>query len=106
MKETVKRGQAAMELLITYGWAILVVLAAIGALAHNYDITPNIAQKNCFNETRTKICQEQNGTLDESTLLPSQYSTLCKMPFTREKGNRVKEYYLTDEEVKKCEELK
>ena len=29
-----KRGQAAMEFLMTYGWAILVVLAAIGALAY------------------------------------------------------------------------
>lgn len=29
-----KRGQAAMEFLMTYGWAILVVLVAIGALAY------------------------------------------------------------------------
>nr|MBI4156960.1 hypothetical protein [Candidatus Woesearchaeota archaeon] len=29
-----KRGQAAMEFLMTYGWAILVVLIAIGALAY------------------------------------------------------------------------
>ena len=28
-----KRGQAAMEFLMTYGWAILVVLIAIAALA-------------------------------------------------------------------------
>ncbi len=28
-----RKGQAAMEFLMTYGWAILVVLAAIGALA-------------------------------------------------------------------------
>lgn len=28
------RGQAALEFLMTYGWAILVVLAAIGALAY------------------------------------------------------------------------
>jgi len=32
MKE--ERGQAAMEFLMTYGWAILVVLIAIGALAY------------------------------------------------------------------------
>ncbi len=30
----VKKGQAAMEFLMTYGWAILVVLIAIGALAY------------------------------------------------------------------------
>jgi uncharacterized protein (UPF0333 family) len=29
-----KKGQAAMEFLMTYGWAILVVLIAIGALAY------------------------------------------------------------------------
>jgi len=29
-----KRGQAAMEFLMTYGWAILVVLVVIGALAY------------------------------------------------------------------------
>ena len=29
-----KRGQAALEFLMTYGWAILVVLIAIGALAY------------------------------------------------------------------------
>lgn len=30
----VRKGQAAMEFLMTYGWAILVVLAAIGALSY------------------------------------------------------------------------
>ncbi|MEK6904168.1 MAG: hypothetical protein AABW87_01095 [Nanoarchaeota archaeon] len=29
-----KRGQAALEFLMTYGWAILIVLIAIGALAY------------------------------------------------------------------------
>lgn len=32
-----KRGQAALEFLMTYGWAILVVLIAIGALAYLVD---------------------------------------------------------------------
>ncbi|MBR9676167.1 hypothetical protein GOV05_04105 [Candidatus Woesearchaeota archaeon] len=35
-----KRGQAAMEFLMTYGWAILVVLAAIGALAYFGVLSP------------------------------------------------------------------
>jgi hypothetical protein len=35
VKEKVRRGgQASMEFLMTYGWAILVVIAAIGALAY------------------------------------------------------------------------
>ena len=36
-----KRGQAAMEFLMTYGWAILVVLAAIGALAYFGVLNPS-----------------------------------------------------------------
>ncbi len=36
-----KNGQAAMEFLMTYGWAILVVLAAIGALAYFGVLSPD-----------------------------------------------------------------
>lgn len=36
-----KRGQAAMEFLMTYGWAILVVLAAVGALAYFGVLSPD-----------------------------------------------------------------
>ncbi len=32
-----KKGQGAMEFLMTYGWAILVVLVAIGALFYFYN---------------------------------------------------------------------
>ncbi len=35
-----RKGQAAMEFLMTYGWAILVVLAAIGALAYFGILSP------------------------------------------------------------------
>ena len=35
-----KRAQAALEFLMTYGWAILVVLAAIGALAYFGVLSP------------------------------------------------------------------
>ena len=35
-----KKGQAAMEFLMTYGWAILVVLAAIAALAYFGVLSP------------------------------------------------------------------
>lgn len=41
MKSNNKRGQAAMEFLMTYGWAILVVLAAIGALAYFGVLSPD-----------------------------------------------------------------
>ncbi len=36
-----RKGQAAMEFLMTYGWAILVVLAAIGALAYFGILSPD-----------------------------------------------------------------
>ena len=36
-----RKGQAAMEFLMTYGWAILVVLVAIGALAYFGVLSPD-----------------------------------------------------------------
>ena len=36
-----KKGQAAMDFLMTYGWAIVVVLAAIGALWYFGVLSPN-----------------------------------------------------------------
>ena len=41
MFKKMKKGQAAMEFLMTYGWAILVVLVAIGALAYFGVLDPN-----------------------------------------------------------------
>jgi len=41
MMKNNKKGQAAMEFLMTYGWAILVVLAAIGALAYFGVLSPD-----------------------------------------------------------------
>jgi len=43
-----KKAQAAMEFLMTYGWAILVVLAAIGALAYFGVLSPgNLLPQKC-----------------------------------------------------------
>jgi hypothetical protein len=43
-----KKAQAAMEFLMTYGWAILVVLAAVGALAYFGVLSPgNIMPAKC-----------------------------------------------------------
>lgn len=39
--KTNKQGQAALEFLMTYGWAILVVLAAIAALAYFGVLSPD-----------------------------------------------------------------
>jgi len=40
MKKMFRKSQAAMEFLMTYGWAILVVLVAIGALAYFGVLSP------------------------------------------------------------------
>ena len=40
MKRMFRKSQAAMEFLMTYGWAILVVLVAIGALAYFGVLSP------------------------------------------------------------------
>src|SRR3989338_10626032 len=40
MRMAYKKSQAAMEFLMTYGWAILVVLAAIAALAYFSVLSP------------------------------------------------------------------
>ncbi|MEK6812666.1 MAG: hypothetical protein AABX86_00970 [Nanoarchaeota archaeon] len=43
-----KRGQAALEFLMTYGWAILIVLIAIGALAYFGVLNPQrLLPKSC-----------------------------------------------------------
>ena len=41
MDKMFKKSQAAMEFLMTYGWAILVVLVAIGALAYFGVLSPD-----------------------------------------------------------------
>ncbi|MBI3036442.1 hypothetical protein HYY73_01620 [Candidatus Woesearchaeota archaeon] len=43
MKRSLKsmKGQAAMEFLMTYGWAILVVLVVIGALSYFGVLSPS-----------------------------------------------------------------
>src|SRR3989338_6220967 len=41
MMKMMKRAQAATEFIMTYGWAILVVLAAIGALAYFGVLSPD-----------------------------------------------------------------
>src|SRR3989344_9482734 len=39
------KGQAAMEFLMTYGWAILIILIAIGALYFMGVFSPQISEK-------------------------------------------------------------
>lgn len=52
----VRRGQAAMEFLMTYGWAILIVVIAVAALAAFGVFSPsNFAQEKCLADSPTGI---------------------------------------------------
>lgn len=63
-----KKGQAALEFLMTYGWAILVVLAAIGALAYFGVLNPaKFAPETCM-ATSGWGCQGK-AVVDSTTLV-------------------------------------
>jgi hypothetical protein len=62
------KGQAALEFLMTYGWAILVVLIVIGALAYFGVLNPNIlVPPKCTLETGLS-CKDYRITEDKITL--------------------------------------
>ena len=67
-----RRAQAAMEFLMTYGWAILVVLVAIGALAYFGVLSPEkFLPEKCIVSTGSGIfCNEfsANAATDTVTL--------------------------------------
>ena len=74
-----RSGQAAMEFLMTYGWAILVVLVSIGALAYFGVLSPE--------KFLPAKCTLQSGItcLDhkadrKSTRLNSSHSRASRMP--------------------------
>ncbi len=69
-----RKSQAAMEFLMTYGWAILVVLVAIGALAYFGVLDSKVAWK--FLPQKCDLppgiyCHDFEVYYDESTLPPS-----------------------------------
>ncbi len=62
-----KKAQAAMEFLMTYGWAILVVLIAIGALTYLVDFG-NLVGNRC-QLTAPLYCQSYKAEAGSVTLL-------------------------------------
>jgi len=79
-----KKGQAAMEFLMTYGWAILVVLAAIGALAYFGVLSPSsmLPQRTTFAAPiqNTDNALVTNGIANAGTI---------KIPFRNNLGTQV-----------------
>lgn len=62
-----KKGQAAMEFLMTYGWAILVVLIAIGALAYFGVLNPGKYLPSSCTISNQFGCQEFKATTAADT---------------------------------------
>ena len=65
-----RKGQAAMEFLMTYGWAILVVLIAIGALAYFGFLNPNkLLSDRCVITSGSGMdCQDYNADVSANTV--------------------------------------
>ena len=65
-----KKGQAAMEFLMTYGWAILVVLVAIGALAYFGVLSPEklLPEKCVISSGSGLYCDDFAATTNTVTL--------------------------------------
>lgn len=53
-----KKGQAAMEFLMTYGWAILVAIITIGALAYFGVLNPKFGPDTCIFSTPGFACKD------------------------------------------------
>lgn len=68
--ETRKRAQAAMEFLMTYGWAILVVLIAIGALAYFGVLNPDkFLPEKCVIATGSGLfCDDYSATASDDDI--------------------------------------
>ena len=64
-----KRAQAAMEFLMTYGWAILVVLAAIGALAYFGVLSPDRFLPEKCTLPSGVACLDFTGSTSSATLV-------------------------------------
>jgi uncharacterized protein (UPF0333 family) len=77
-----KRGQAAMEFLMTYGWAIVVVLAAIGALAYFGVLSPG----NLLPD-KTSFKAPLIGT--DASITANAAGGVINIPLTNNKGARV-----------------
>jgi uncharacterized protein (UPF0333 family) len=85
-----KKGQAAMEFLMTYGWAILVVLVVIGALAYFGVLNPRALVPNRCNIVGEVTCKEVSfspNTLTVAVVNNAQQSvTLTSLAVTARSG--------------------
>jgi hypothetical protein len=81
-----KKGQAAMEFLMTYGWAIMVVLIVIGALAYFGVLSPtNLLPEKCFLPLGMS-CEDHQVTTN-SVQLNIRNSMGDRITFVEKSGN-------------------
>ena len=74
MKIMYRKSQAAMEFLMTYGWAILVVLAAIAALAYFGVLSPEkFLPEKCLLETGFTCISSKVETSQSTIVLTNAY---------------------------------
>ena len=63
-----RKGQAAMEFLMTYGWAILIVVIAVAALAAFGVFNPQrFAQERCVGDSTKFACASNSIAIDTDT---------------------------------------
>lgn len=95
------------DFLIDYGWAILVVLAAIGVLAlfGVFDIMLGRYNDDCLNSTGERICHDMNKTFVSVENLSPDFLAKCSS-FDREHGDYIGRYYFTKNESLNCREVK
>ena len=68
MEKTFKKSQAAMEFLMTYGWAILVVLVVIGALSYFGILSPeNLLPERCSSGEMRLNCKDHSVSATAGT---------------------------------------
>ena len=74
MKNLQRKSQAAMEFLMTYGWAILVVLAAIAALAYFGVLSPEkFLPEKCLIETGITCLSSKIESLESTIVFSNGY---------------------------------
>ena len=86
-----------MEFFMTYGWAILIVLSALGALLYFGILPPeefllvNFCENNCVDTLWTPECEEACVCIRREATFPN-YRCTCDMPFNHSLCHEVMEF--------------
>ncbi len=82
-----KKSQAAMEFLMTYGWAILVVLTAISALAYFGVLDPQrFFPSKCIIDSPELFCRDQQVSYERYPLVFSPYENIVRLDIKNNAG--------------------